>query len=122
MREGHPVLWSLAEPDSLGRLVLDHPYFEREEPTVWDDESTYVEANVKLIATRTHQWNHGLGEIVSALLSERLVVTSLEEHDSVPYDALPGLMERLDDGEYRLRDRPWRLPHSYTLTAAKPRP
>jgi hypothetical protein len=47
-------------------------------------------------------------------------VSALVEHDSVPWDALPGQMERLESGEFRLADRPWRLPHSYTLQAVKP--
>ncbi len=48
------------------------------------------------------------------------MLNGLVEHDSVPWDALPGQMERLPDGEFRLRDRPWRLPHSYTLQAFRP--
>jgi hypothetical protein len=46
-------------------------------------------------------------------------LTRLEEHDSVPWDAQPGAMEAIGGGEYRLRDRPWRLPHSYTLQAVR---
>ena len=43
----------------------------------------------------TYEWNHGLGEIVSALLDAGLRLTRLEEHDSVPWDAQPGAMEAL---------------------------
>jgi hypothetical protein len=42
------------------------------------------------------------------------------EHDTAPWDALPGLMERVGGGEYRLVDRPERLPVTYTLQARKP--
>ena len=69
----------------------------------------------------SHEWNHGLGEIVSALLAEGLELTMLEEHDSVPWDALPGQMTEIGGGEFRLTDRPERLPHSYTLQALKRR-
>jgi len=119
LREGHPMLWALADPRPDGLLVVDHPYFEREEPTVWDEGGTYVETDVVFEHNVTHEWNHGLGEIVSALLDEGLRLTSLVEHDSVPWDALPGQMERLPSGEWRLADRPWRLPHSYTLQAVR---
>lgn len=66
------------------------------------------------------EWNHGLGEIVTAVLDAGLELTGLIEHDSVPWEALPGLME-LDPatGEYRLADRPNRLPASFTLTARR---
>lgn len=119
LREGHPMLWALADPRPDGLLVVEHPYFEREEPTVWDEGGTYVETDVVFEHNVTHEWNHGLGEIVTALLDEGLRLTSLVEHDSVPWDALPGQMERLPTGEWRLADRPWRLPHSYTLQAVR---
>jgi hypothetical protein len=48
-----------------------------------------------------------------------LELTGLVEHDSVPWEALPGQMERVPGGEWRLIDRPWRLPCSYTLQAIK---
>jgi hypothetical protein len=67
--------------------------------------------------TLTHEWNHGLGEIVSALLDAGLAITGLTEHDTVPWEALPGQMELLSNGEWRVADRPWRLAHSYTLQA-----
>jgi hypothetical protein len=57
--------------------------------------------------------------VVSALLRHGLRITGLAEHDSVPWDALPGRMEKLESGEFRLTDRPWRLAHSYTLQAVK---
>jgi SAM-dependent methyltransferase len=119
IREGHPVLWSLAYERDDDLLVIDHPYYERDEPTVWDDGGTYVETDVVFEHNVTHEWNHGLGEIVTALLGEGLSVTGLVEHDSVPWEAMPGQMVRLPNGEWRLADRPWRLPHSYTLQAAK---
>ena len=69
--------------------------------------------------TLTHEWNHGLGEIVAALLDAGMELTGLVEHTSVPWEALPGQMEDIGGGEWRLDDRPERLPHSYTLQAVK---
>ncbi|MDQ1604907.1 MAG: hypothetical protein QOE01_2752 [Actinomycetota bacterium] len=120
IREGHPMLWSLADPRPDGLLVVEHPYFERAEPLVWDEGGTYVETDVVFEHNLTHQWNHGLAEIVTALLDVGLSLTGLVEHDSVPWLALPGLMEQVPGGEWRLADRPWRLPHSYTLQAVRP--
>ena len=118
IREGHPMMWTLAErEDDL--LVVEHPYFERAEPNVWDGGGTYVETDVQFETTVTHDWNHGLGEIVTALFDVGLELKMLVEHDSVPWDAFPGHMERTGEKEWRLADRPWRLPHSYTLRAVK---
>jgi SAM-dependent methyltransferase len=116
IREGHPMLWSLDEKHQ-DRLVVDYPYFQREEPLVESDGGTYVQTDAVFEQTTTHSWNHGLGEVVSALIASGLQITGLAEHDSVPWDALPGQMELLETGEFRLADRPWRLAHSYTLQA-----
>jgi SAM-dependent methyltransferase len=120
IREGHPVLWALTDPLPQGRLELGLPYFEQEEPLVWDEGGTYVETDVEFQHNRTLEWNHGLGEIVTSLLDHGLVLETLVEHDSIPWDAFPGHTEQLPGGEFRVKDRPGRLPHSYTITARKP--
>src|SRR3954466_1078919 len=122
IREGHPMLWGLDDVRPDGLLVVEYPYFERPEPTVFDEGGTYVETDVEFQHNVTHEWNHGLGEVVTALLGEGLLLETLVEHDSVPWDAFPGFSEKLPNGEHRLIDRPWRLPHSYTISARKPRP
>ena len=121
LREGHPVLWTLADPRPDSLLVIEYPYFEQRTPSHFDEPGTYVQTDHELLTTETYEWNHGLGEIVTALLEAGLVITRLDEHDSVPWDALPGQMEEVADGEFRLRDHPERLAHSYTLQALKPR-
>ena len=119
LREGHPVLWSLQYEREDGLLVIDYPYFEQPQPLIEDDEGTYVETDHVFENTRTHSWNHGLGEIVSALLATGLVLTMLVEHDSVPWQALTHGMEKTPDGEWRLADRRERVPLTYTLQARK---
>ncbi|WJN61080.1 hypothetical protein OH686_20235 [Pseudomonas sp. SO81] len=118
LREGHPLLFCLDE-DCQDQLVIRHPYFEQTQPMVWDDESTYVQTDQTLSATITHEWNHGLGEIISALLRHGLDISGLEEHDSIPWEALPGQMVLGEDGEWRLRSGRERVPLSYTLQAVR---
>jgi SAM-dependent methyltransferase len=121
LREGHPVLWALDYERSDDELVLRYPYVETDDPVVDVAEGSYVEIDAELEHTESHTWNHGLGEIVSALLAEGLVITGLEEHLSVPWNPLPaGLLDLGDDGEWRLRDRPERLPLTSTLQAFRP--
>jgi len=119
IREGHPMLWTLQDSRDDNLLVVEYPYFERDEPIVFDEGGTYVATDVVFEQTVTHEWNHGLGEIVTALLDAGMGITGLTEHDSVPWEAQPGRMEEIGGGEWRLADRPWRLPHSYTLQAVK---
>jgi SAM-dependent methyltransferase len=118
IREGHPMLWALDDERS-DLLVVRYPYFEHDEPIVSVDEHTYVATDAKFVHNTTHIWNHGLGEIVSALLSRGLQISCLVEHESIPWDGLPGQMQAIGAGEFRLREEPWRVPHSYTLQALK---
>ncbi|NJC72318.1 class I SAM-dependent methyltransferase [Planosporangium thailandense] len=119
IREGHPMLWALTDSRGDGLLAVEYPYFERPEPVVWDEPGTYVQTDVAFTHTVTHEWNHGLGEIVTALLDAGLDLTMLVEHDSAPWNALPGWTVVDGRGEWRLRDRPWRLAQTYTLQARK---
>jgi SAM-dependent methyltransferase len=118
LREGHPMLWALDDRRTDG-LVVDFPYFEHAEPLVFDEPGSYVRTDAEFRHATSHSWNHGLGEVVSAVLGAGLTLTQLVEHDSVPWPALPGQMVRLDNGEWQLTDRPERLAHSYTLQAVK---
>jgi SAM-dependent methyltransferase len=123
IREGHPMLWALDDEREDKLLTVEYPYFEREEPIVAEYSGTYVATDAIFEATVNHNWNHGLGETITTLLEAGMEVTSLVEHDSVPWEALPGQMETIGGGEWRLAERPWRLAHSYTLQAVKrPRP
>ncbi|NHA68373.1 class I SAM-dependent methyltransferase [Phycicoccus flavus] len=119
MREGHPVMWAV-DQERTDVVALEFPYFETAEPQVWDEPGTYVETDVEIVHTRTLEWNHGLGEVVGALLRHGLRVTMLEEHRSVPYEGVPGQMVRDADGEWSLRERPERMPLTYTLQAVLP--
>jgi SAM-dependent methyltransferase len=119
IREGHPVLWSLSDERDDDLLAVEYPYFEREAPTVSESSGTYVETDATFVETVTHQWNHGLGEIVTALMEAGMALTMLEEHDSAPWDAFPGQSEMVAPREWRLADRPWRIPQTYTLQAVK---
>ncbi|HTX62862.1 MAG TPA: class I SAM-dependent methyltransferase [Acidimicrobiales bacterium] len=118
VREGHPMLWAL--DDAIAdELVVAYPYFEQPDPVVYDSEFTYVETDVRFTKTRAAVWNHGLGEIFSALFGAGMRVVAFEEHDSVPWNALPGQMVRDELGEWRLVEQPSRLAASYTLQAEK---
>ncbi len=137
IRDGHPVLNSLLlvelGPDPQDRdqqpqvtgaggstVALELPYFEQAAWVEWNDESTYA-GDDPVGSPRSVEWNHGLAEIVTAVLDAGLQLTSLTEHDSVPWEPFPGLMTYDEaTGEYRLRDRPERLAASFTLTAVKP--
>ena len=98
---------------------MKYPYFERPEPTIFVSDGSYVETDLELRGSTTHEWNHGLGEVITALLTAGLTLTTLIEHRSVPWEALPGQMRLQPNGEWILNDDPDRLPLTYTLQAIK---
>lgn len=101
IREGHPVLFAIGDRDPT-RLVVEYPYFETEVGIVSEEPSTYVRLEMEgevFEAKKTVEWNHGLGEIVSALLGVGMRITTLMEHQSVPWNALPGQMEETEGGK-----------------------
>ena len=104
---------------------------ELPEPMMYEDDATYVDGP-KLELRRTYEWNHGLGEIVTAVVDAGLRISFVHEHREVPWKALPA-MEAVGpgthgaDGRYQ-SNRMWRLPESqrdlvplmYSLLATKP--
>ncbi len=136
VRDGHPVLDSV-----VGVVVRDHvpdrdqqpwisgpgeaspalelPYWETPEGLTWSEDVSYA-GHGTVSAPLNREWNHALSEIVMAVLDAGLRLELLVEHDSVPWDALPGLMVEDEHGEFRLKDRPERLPASFTLVARRP--
>ena len=118
IREGHPVLWSLSDPHADELLIIEYPYFETEGIDFWEEQS-YVAHDEPLASPDTMSFNHGLAEVITALMEAGMHLTAIEEHDTVPWNPLGDAMEDAGNGEYRLRTNPARLPATYTIQAVK---
>ena len=115
LQDSHPVSHALDDVDG----VFVRSYFEEPEPTGYDDGATYTDGPPLAESQSTFEWNHGIGEIVNALIGERLVIDSLDEHDWTRFGRFPWLT---DDGTAHWRappERP-RIPLAFTLTAHLP--
>ena len=120
MREGHPVLWSLAwDEEEPGRLEITFPYFETQEPIPWDDDTTYLGTGT-LAHTRTYEWNHAISEVMAALTTRGLLIDMFVEHRALEWKGHPSMTES-EDGLWRLpeghRDL---IPLMYSLRARRP--
>ena len=115
LHDGHPVLHALAED----RPELTCSYFEEAEPLAEDAATTYTDGG-PLVHTRFYEWNHGVAEIVSALLRRGLRLERLEEHDWTTWPALPWLVRGREAGEWTTPPGRPRLPLSMTLIARRP--
>ena len=119
MREGHPMLWTLADPRPDGLVVVEFPYFETG-AVHFSEPLSYVPHDEPLTSPDIVHFNHGLAQVITALMSAGMSLTAIEEHDSVPWNPLEDAMEQVGGGEYRLRQSPERLAATYTLQATKP--
>jgi len=114
LREGHPVLWAL-DDETDDRFVLRYPYFERTEPDRMESDQTYVDGDYTLAERVTYEWNHGIGEVVSAVLDAGMVLDRLVEHPECEWKALPQMV-LAEHGRWVLADAS-RVPLMYTLEA-----
>jgi SAM-dependent methyltransferase len=115
MHDGHPLAWALADDG----LAIEHTYFERAEPFVNDSAQTYTDADRPLANRRTYEWNHGLGETVTALLHHGLRLEWLAEHDWTVWPRFPWLV-RDAAGTWTTPAGMPCVPLSFSLLASRP--
>ncbi|WP_217614274.1 bifunctional 2-polyprenyl-6-hydroxyphenol methylase/3-demethylubiquinol 3-O-methyltransferase UbiG [Cellulomonas sp. GbtcB1] len=118
VREAHPVLYALDAGRTDGALVLAQPYFGGA-PRHHRHASTYAGGAVPEDARDTYEWQHGLAEVVQALLGAGLRLVAIAEHRTIPWRALPGMVPT-GDGSWALPEDGDRLPLTFALTATKP--
>ena len=122
VRDVHPIAFSLDDEAASGELRLRYPYFETDEPLRWCGDGDYADPEVRFEHQVSYEWNHSLGEIVSAVIDAGLQIEFLREHEWTVYAALPWL-EETEPGIWRLPsgegepDR--RLPLMFSLRASK---
>ena len=114
LHDGHPLAWAMADDEPR----LDHTYFEEADPFVDEIDVTYTDGAGRLAHARAYEWNHGLAEIVSAVVDRGLELGRLVEHDWTVWRRFPWLVD-LGDGRWGIPgDRP-RLPLTFSLLATK---
>ena len=97
VRDGHPMLWAMADPRPDGLLAVEYPYFETA-GVPFTEEFSYVDHDEPLASPDLVHFNHGLAQVVTAVTDAGLELVSIEEHDSAPWNALGDMMEE-SDGE-----------------------
>jgi 2-polyprenyl-3-methyl-5-hydroxy-6-metoxy-1,4-benzoquinol methylase len=112
LAEIHP--FSLVFADGEQRIA--YPYREHEEPTLIDEPGTYADREAPTVHNRTTEWNHGIGEIVTALIDGGLVLEFLHERVETFYDSTGWLAER-SPGRWGAPEG--ELPLLYSLRARK---
>ena len=110
--EFHPVVWMMS--DDFSRI--QYRYFQ-DEAIVEESDTTYTDGQMSK-SMRSVGWNHGLAEVVQALLKQGLRLDSLEEFDYSPYNAFPNVIERAK-GEYVWESVKQKVPYVFSLKMRK---
>ena len=118
--EIHPVANSFEnEGVAPGELRLVYPYWEHRAPLAFDNIGSYADETAPVTVPKEYGWDHGLGEIVSALVDAGLRINSLREYPFVDWK-LDFLIEA-PDGTWRLPETVnGELPLFFSLLATKP--
>lgn len=114
--EFHPVEWILRE----GALAIEvaYDYFTPPEGYREAGGVVYADATADQAADATVQWNHPLGEVITALVEVGLSIESLRELDRSVLRRWDG-MEQTDDGMYRFGPGRPSAPLMYVLRARR---
>jgi SAM-dependent methyltransferase len=112
--EFHPVKW-IFEGGAAGEIEIRDDYFT---PAEGYRGGGVTYADAALSSAATVQWNHPLGEVVTALVNAGMRIEALRELDR---DVLRQweTMEPTEDGMYRMAPNKPSLPLMYTLRALR---
>ena len=118
--EIHPVAQVFeSEGVEPGELRLTYPYWEHVEPLTFEVKGSYADPDADIGEHTEHGWDHGLGEIVTALIDAGLHIETLVEHPFLDWKV--DFLAEHDDGTWRLApDAPGELPLMFSLLATKP--
>ncbi|WP_298263825.1 bifunctional 2-polyprenyl-6-hydroxyphenol methylase/3-demethylubiquinol 3-O-methyltransferase UbiG [uncultured Lutibacter sp.] len=114
MIEFHPIVWMFDFLQTPPKLA--YPYLNKE--VIYEEyKGTYTNSDASIIS-KEYGWNHGLGEVVSALTNAGLQIEFLHEFEKSPYNSFPD-MEMTDDGLFILKENQRMFPLLYSIRATK---
>ncbi|WP_299227159.1 class I SAM-dependent methyltransferase [uncultured Psychroserpens sp.] len=100
MAEFHPIVWMF---DYSSKKPLMKYGYMQEEVIYEEYEGTYANQNSKM-TSKEYDWNHGLSEVINALIEAGLQIDYLNEYDESPYNVLPDLI-KTKSGKYVTKDK-----------------
>lgn len=108
--EFHPVIWMF--DNDMEKIT--YSYF-KSTPVIETEASTYADTKAA-INMESVSWNHGLAEVISALLSHGLKITTFEEFNYSPYNCFTNMIA-IEPGKYQFKHHEDRMPLVYALKA-----
>jgi SAM-dependent methyltransferase len=100
------------------QLTVERSYFNRG-PWLWDEPGTYADLSAETTQNRTVEWEHTIGDVVSALAHAGLRIEFLHEFDYTMTPRWP-FLQRGPDGIFRMPEGQPALPLMYSILASSP--
>ncbi len=88
--EFHPIAWMFDYLKTPPTMVYG---YQQKEAIYEEYEGTYAEDGKTKMVSKEYGWNHGLGEVISALTTAGLKIDYLNEYEESPYNIFPNLIE-----------------------------
>jgi ubiquinone/menaquinone biosynthesis C-methylase UbiE len=114
--EFHPFAMMLDDESDTPRLRYD--YFDKDMLVFPNTTGSYADRSVNVRTEFSYEWQHTLGEIISALCAAGLRIDFLHEHESMVFQMASYMVES-SPGVYRLPPGHPRMPLEYSLMAHK---
>ena len=112
LHDVHPFAFSL---DDDGERII-YSYFEEPDAPLVDEGGVTYTDGAALEKTMNYEWNHSIGEMVTALGDHGVVLDALVEHDWTLFRQFPWLVET-PTGHFAVPEGRPRIPLSFTLLA-----
>lgn len=110
--EFHPVVWMM----DYDFKHIGYSYFN-EKAIIEENEGTYTDREANIQYTDV-SWNHGLAEVIQALISAGLMVENFQEYDFSPYNCFNNTVE-ISPNRYQIQGLEGKLPLVYSLVCLK---
>lgn len=110
--EFHPVVWMFDNDFK----TIQYSYFKKE-AIVETENGTYADKNAP-IQHESITWNHGMSEVLNALLNQKLVVDVVNEYDYSPYNCFNETVE-ITSNKFQIKGMEGKIPMVYAIVASK---
>lgn len=117
--EFHPISMIFDDATDIDDLRVEYPYFPGDKPLRFDDFGDYTDRSVKVRNGTTYDFQHPVGNVVSALIDAGLRIEHLHEFPFSTYQFLP-FTETREDRKVYLTKHDGSVPLLYSIKATKP--
>lgn len=117
--EFHPFAYVFDDEADTPELRLRYPYFSQPGPLAFTDGKSYADPNVPVSQPVHYNWDHRLGEIVTALIDAGLRIEFLHELPYTVDGSMLPFMQHGEDGCYRLSKDDGMIPLMFSIRARR---